>query len=120
MTTTTHASEHQTFTIAEEITVRASIEQTFASLVAQMGRLNATPDGMPLPMILEPRPGGRWYRDLGTAVHVDRGHFGRASAETCVWMDCSAQPRPQRCGGCKAGAKTSWRCLESHLFERSC
>jgi uncharacterized protein YndB with AHSA1/START domain len=65
MTTTAPVSEAQTFTITEEITVHAPIEQTFQSLVAQMGRLNETPDGAPLPMILEARPGGRWYRDLG-------------------------------------------------------
>ena len=41
------------------------------SLVAQMGRLNETPDGTPLPMVIEPRPGGRWYRDLGG----DNGHL---------------------------------------------
>lgn len=46
------------FTIDEEIFVRASLEKTFASLIAQMGRLNETPDGKPLPMILEPFPGG--------------------------------------------------------------
>jgi len=69
MTTTASASE--TFTISEEIVVRASIEQTFESLMAQMGRLNETPDGTPLPMVLEPRPGGRWYRELGG----DNGHL---------------------------------------------
>ena len=53
------------FTIKEEILVRASLDKTFASLIAQMGRLNETHDGKPLPMMLEPRPGGRWYRDLG-------------------------------------------------------
>jgi len=26
---------------------------------------------MPLPMTIEPRPGGRWFRDLGN----DNGHF---------------------------------------------
>ena len=71
MTTTAPVSDSQTFTITEDITVRASLEQTFASLVAQMGRLNETPSGMPLPMILETRPGGRWYRDLGG----DNGHL---------------------------------------------
>ena len=65
MTTTAPASETQTFTITEEIAVRASLEQTFASLVVQMGRQNETPDGTPLPMVLETHPGGRWYRDLG-------------------------------------------------------
>jgi hypothetical protein len=71
MTTTAPAAETQTFTITEEIAVRASLEQTFASLVAQMGRLNETPDGTPMPMVLETRPGGRWYRELGG----DNGHL---------------------------------------------
>ncbi len=69
MTTTASASE--TFTITEEIVVRASIDRTFESLMAQMGRLNETPEGTPLPMVLEPRPGGRWYRELGG----DNGHL---------------------------------------------
>jgi hypothetical protein len=71
MTTTAPASETQSFTIAEQITVRASIEQTFASLLAQMGRLNESHDGTPMPMMLEPYPGGRWFRDLGG----DNGHL---------------------------------------------
>ena len=62
---TTAALAHEPITIREEIFVRASLEKTFASLIAQMGRRNETPDGKPLPMILETHPGGRWYRDLG-------------------------------------------------------
>jgi hypothetical protein len=69
--TTTMAPVSETFTITEEIMVRASLEKTFASLIAQMGRLNQTLEGQPLPMVLEPRPGGRWYRDLGG----DNGHL---------------------------------------------
>jgi uncharacterized protein YndB with AHSA1/START domain len=69
--TTVPMLENQTFTIKEEIHVRASLERTFESLVVQMGRLNQAPDGSPMPMILEPRPGGRWYRDLGG----DNGHL---------------------------------------------
>ena len=65
MTTTAPIAEHQTFTITEEISVRATKQQTFDSLIAQMGRLNQGPEGAPMPMILETRPGGRWYRDLG-------------------------------------------------------
>ena len=71
MTTTAPAIDQPTFTITEEILVRASMETTFASLLAQLGRLNETPDGKPLAMILEARPGGRWYRDLGG----DNGHL---------------------------------------------
>ena len=71
MTTAAIGSENQTFTVKEEISVHASLDQTFASLIAQMGRLNETPDGKPLPMVLEPHPGGRWYRELGG----DNGHL---------------------------------------------
>jgi hypothetical protein len=69
--TTASALEQQTFTITEEILVRASPEATFDSLIAQMGRLNEKPDGTPLPMVIEPYPGGRWYRELGG----DNGHL---------------------------------------------
>jgi hypothetical protein len=71
MTTTAAATETQTFTITEEILVRASIEKTYASLLAQLGPHNETPDGKPLTMVLEAHPGGRWYRDLGG----DNGHL---------------------------------------------
>jgi hypothetical protein len=69
MTTTALATDM--FTIKETILVRASLEKTFASLLVQMGRQNQTPDGTPLPMIIEPHPGGRWYRTLGG----DDGHL---------------------------------------------
>ena len=60
-----------TLNITEEIHVRASLEATFAALLEQMGPGNETPDGQSLAMVLEPRPGGRWFRDLGD----DNGHF---------------------------------------------
>ena len=69
--TTTIAPVHETFTIKEEILVRATLEKTFSSLIAQMGRLNEGPDGKPMPMRIEPHPGGRWFRDLGG----DNGHL---------------------------------------------
>ena len=71
MTTTVQASDQPTFTISEEIFVQASIDTTFASIVAQLGRLNESPDGKPMPMMLETKPGGRWYRELGG----DNGHL---------------------------------------------
>jgi uncharacterized protein YndB with AHSA1/START domain len=67
----TTATMNETFTIREEIRVRASIEKTFASLLAEMGAHNQSPDGKPLPMVIEARPGGRWFRDLGG----DNGHL---------------------------------------------
>ena len=58
-------------TVKDEVFVRASLEHTFDSVLAHMGRLNETPDGKPFPMTLEPWPGGRWFRDLGG----DNGHL---------------------------------------------
>ena len=44
---TTVAPVSDTFTITEEILVRATLDKTFASLIAQMGRLNETPERPP-------------------------------------------------------------------------
>jgi hypothetical protein len=68
---TTSTLDNLTLDIAQDIHVRASLDATFSSLLAQMGRQNQTPDGKPFPMTIEPRPGGRWYRDLGG----DNGHL---------------------------------------------
>jgi uncharacterized protein YndB with AHSA1/START domain len=63
--------ENLTLNITQEIHVRAPLEAAFDALLEQMGPGNETPEGMPLPMTIEPRPGGRWFRDLGG----DNGHF---------------------------------------------
>jgi uncharacterized protein YndB with AHSA1/START domain len=63
--------EHLTLNITEEVHVRAPLDATFDALLEQMGPANETPDGTPLPMTIEARPGGRWFRDLGN----DDGHF---------------------------------------------
>lgn len=68
---TSTASTLDTFTLTDEILVRASIEDTFDSLIAQIGRQNESPDGKPMPMTIETCPGGRWYRTLGG----DDGHL---------------------------------------------
>jgi uncharacterized protein YndB with AHSA1/START domain len=68
---TTIAPVNETFTITEEIHVRATLEKTFASLLAEMGPRNVGPETGPMPMVLEARPGGRWFRDLGG----DNGHL---------------------------------------------
>ena len=69
-TVTTSQAAEPTFVIQEEIRVNASMEATFNALLQQMGPMNQAPDGSPLPMQIEARPGGRWYRDLGG----DNGH----------------------------------------------
>ena len=63
--------EELTLNVTQEIHVRASLEVTFAALLEQLGPQNDTNDGKPMPMKIEPWPGGRWYRDLGG----ENGHF---------------------------------------------
>ena len=63
--------ENLTLSINEEIRVRASLDTTFAALLEQLGPGNERGDGTAMPMTLEARPGGRWFRDLGNGD----GHF---------------------------------------------
>ena len=64
MLSTAPTIENLTLNVTQEIHIRASLDTTFAALLEQMGPQNDTPDGKPLPMKIEPWPGGRWYRDL--------------------------------------------------------
>jgi uncharacterized protein YndB with AHSA1/START domain len=81
MTPTAESIENLTLSIKKEIHVQASLENTFAALLEQLGPYNETPDGKSLSMKIEPWPGGRWYRDLGD----DNGHF---------WGNVQAIKRP--------------------------
>ena len=81
MISTATRIEDLTLNVTEEIHVRASLDATFAALLEQLGPLNDTPDGKPMPLKLEAWPGGRWYRDLGD----NNGHF---------WGNVQAIKRP--------------------------
>jgi uncharacterized protein YndB with AHSA1/START domain len=80
MTLTTQSIENLTLNITQEIHVRAPIGTTFETILEQLGTDNEA-DGKPMPMKIEPWPGGRWYRDLGG----DNGHF---------WGNVQAIKRP--------------------------
>ena len=68
---TVTALDNLTLDLTEEIRVQASLDATFEALLEEMGPHNTGVGGVPMPMVLEARPGGRWYRDLGD----DNGHF---------------------------------------------
>ena len=63
--------ESLTLNVVQEIRVCATLNATFDALLEQMGPSNETPEGEPLPMKIEPYPGGRWFRDLGN----NNGHL---------------------------------------------
>ena len=71
MTVTATNLDNLTLDITHELHVRAPVDDTFDALLEEMGPSNVAPDGQPLPMKIEPWPGGRWFRDLGR----DNGHF---------------------------------------------
>ena len=81
MISTAARIEDLTLNITEEIHVRASLDATFAALLEQLGPSNETTEDKPVPMKIEPWPGGRWYRDLGDG----NGHF---------WGNVQAIKRP--------------------------
>ena len=65
MTAIAPAIENLSLTVTEESRVRSSLATTFAALLEEMGPSNEGHNGAPMPMTLEPWPGGRWFRDLG-------------------------------------------------------
>lgn len=79
MAATTTDQEHlsmQTLDYSKEVEIAAPPEITFAAVLAELGPEGTMPDEAggnvrPYPFVLEPWPGGRWYRDLGD----NRGHL---------------------------------------------
>ncbi|MFL6448433.1 MAG: SRPBCC family protein [Bryobacteraceae bacterium] len=61
----------KTLEVVREQNIAAPLEIVWECILEQMGPLNENPDGAPLPMVIEPWPGGRWFRDLGN----NTGHF---------------------------------------------
>jgi hypothetical protein len=74
MTAVASAIENLSVNITEEMHVRASLADTFAALLEEMGPSNQGQPGVPMPMTLEPWPGGRWFRDLGDGNGHCWGH----------------------------------------------
>jgi hypothetical protein len=66
----TQLPEKYVLHIQKDIDIEAPIAVAFAALLEQLGPGSDSPQG-PMPMKLEPWPGGRWYRDLGD----NAGHF---------------------------------------------
>ena len=65
MTAIAPAIDNLSLNITEETHVRSSLAATFAALLEEMGPSNEGHNDTPMPMTLEPWPGGRWFRDLG-------------------------------------------------------
>ncbi len=51
--------------------IAAPLQVVYESVLEILGPSASMPDGTAMPMQFEPRPGGRWFRDLGD----DAGHL---------------------------------------------
>jgi hypothetical protein len=71
--TATLPPEHLIY-IQKEIDIDAPLAVTFEALLEQLGPSSSMPGGKPMPMKIEPWPGGRWYRDLGNNAGHLWGH----------------------------------------------
>jgi hypothetical protein len=71
MSAVASALDNVTLSVTHDIFVRSSLAATFAALLEELGPANTGQEDAPMPMVLEARPGGRWYRDLGD----ENGHF---------------------------------------------
>ena len=69
--TATNVPTDSAINIEQSIDIEAPIEVAFDALIAHLGPRGRTPDGTDMSFQFEPRPGGRWYRDLGN----DTGHL---------------------------------------------
>src|SRR5450432_4580099 len=60
--------EDLTLEVEQHIEIKATPEKAFAAVLDRLGKNNTTPDGKPMDLLLEPKPGGRWYRDRGNGI----------------------------------------------------
>jgi len=64
----------QTLEVIKDEKIAAPIDVVFETILEQMGPYNEAGDGTPMPMKIEPWPGGRWFRDLGNNTGHLWGH----------------------------------------------
>jgi len=57
-----------TLDVEQHVEIKAASEKVFAAVLHRFGKGNTRPDGQSLELLLEAKPGGRWYRDRG--LHV--------------------------------------------------
>ena len=74
MTAVASGLDQMTLDITEEIRVHAPLDKAFAALLEELGPANRGQNDVPMPMMLEPWPGGRWFRDLGNGNGHLWGH----------------------------------------------
>lgn len=60
--------EDLTLDLEQHVDIKSTPEKAFAAVLHRLGKGNTRPDGQSLQLLLEPNPGGRWYRDRGNGI----------------------------------------------------
>jgi hypothetical protein len=60
--------EDMVLDVEQHIDIKADPEKAFAAVLHRLGKGNVRPDGVSMQMDLEPKAGGRWYRNRGNGV----------------------------------------------------
>jgi uncharacterized protein YndB with AHSA1/START domain len=60
--------EDMTLDVAQHVEIKAPPEKVWPAMLHNLGKGNTRPDGQPLQLDLEPKLGGRWYRDRGNGI----------------------------------------------------
>ena len=66
--------EIQTLDFTKTLDIAAPLDIAWEALLLEVGPEFAMPEGKPYPFVLEPWPGGRWFRDLGNNTGHLWGH----------------------------------------------
>jgi len=54
--------------VEQHLEIKAAPDKVFAAVLHRFGEGNTRPDGEPMHLLLEAKPGGRWYRDRGNGI----------------------------------------------------
>ena len=60
--------EEMTLDVNQTVEIKAKPEKVFEAMLHRLGKGNMRPNGEPLDLRIEPKAGGRWYRDRGNGV----------------------------------------------------
>src|SRR5204863_1447869 len=76
MTSTTQPMklDEMTLDVEQHVEVKADIGDVFKGVLFRFGEGNIRGDGESMQLVLEPWPGGRWFRDRGNGVGHLWGH----------------------------------------------
>ena len=75
--------EDLTLDLEQHVDINASPEKAFAAVLHRLGKGSTRLDGQSLEMLLEPKPGGRWYRDRGNGIGHLWGFVQTIKPPTC-------------------------------------